>query len=103
MFAGLSFLYAFVAIILLFALRNFFRDEPNRDAVLLWLLVPLVGSMGTWLAVLSGFPPLRAWVWLGIVLNLFFFWIAVYSIGPVFLPVPVLMMAAVLSPWDARS
>jgi hypothetical protein len=103
LFAGLSFLYAFAAVVLLLALRDFFRDEPDSDALLLWLLVPLIASIGTWMAVLSGFPPLRAWVWLGLVVNLFFCWIAVFSFGLLFLPVSILMMIAVLTPWDPRA
>jgi hypothetical protein len=102
-FAGFSFFYSLVVIVLLLLLKNFLRDESNTDAQLLWLLVPLLGSFGTWMSVRSGFPPLRGWVWLGIILNLFFCWIAVFSFGLLFLPVPLLMMVAVLSPWDASS
>lgn len=100
--AGFGFLYAFVATILLLPLKDFFRDDANRDAVLLWLLVPLVASFGTWMAVRSGFAPLRAWIWFGIVASMFFCWIAVFSFGLLFLPVPMLMMVAVVSPWDRR-
>ena len=103
LFAGFSFFYALIVTVLLLALKNFFRDEPNSDALLLWLLVPVLGSFGTWMSVRSGFPPLRAWVWLGIVLNLFLCWIAVFSFGLLFLPVPLLMMVAVLSPWEDAS
>jgi len=100
LFAGFSFLYALLVTVLLLVLRDFFRDEPDRDAVLLWLMVPLVSSFGTWMAVRSGFAPLRAWIWFGIVATMFFCWIAVFSFGLLFLPVPVLMMVAVVSPWD---
>lgn len=103
LFAGFSFLYALVVTVLLLALKNFFRDEPDADAMLLWLLVPVVGSFGTWMSVRSGFPPLRGWIWFGIVLNMFFCWIAVFSFGLLYLPVPLLMMVAVISPWDDPS
>jgi hypothetical protein len=102
-FAGFSFFYALLVTVLLLTLKNFFRDEPDTDAMLLWLLVPVLGSFGAWMSVRSGFPPLRVWIWLGIVLNLFFCWIAVFSFGLLYLPVPLLMMVAVLSPWDDRS
>jgi hypothetical protein len=98
--AGFSFLYAFVVTVLLLMLRDFFRDDPDSDAVLLWLLVPVVSSFGTWMAVRSGFGPLRAWIWFGIVATMFFCWIAVFSFGLLYLPVPVFMMVAVVSPWD---
>jgi hypothetical protein len=98
-FAGFSFLYAFVVTVLLLVLRDFFSGEPDHDAVLLWLLVPLVSSFGTWMAVRSGFSPLRAWVWFGVVATAFFCWIAAFSFGLLFLPVPLLMMVAVASPW----
>ena len=87
LFAALGFFYALAAVTLLLLFKDFFRDDPNRDAVLLWQLVPIVSSFGTWMAVYSGFPPLRAWVWLGIVLTLLFCWIAVFSFGLLFLPV----------------
>jgi hypothetical protein len=100
LFAGAGFLYALAAITLLLLTTDFLRDDVNRDAALLWLLVPIVSSFGTWMAAYSGFPPLRVWVWLGIVLTLFLCWITVFSFGPLFLPVAVLMMVAVVSPWD---
>ena len=98
--AGFSFFYAFVVTVILLLLRDFFRDDPNSDAVLLWLLVPVIASFGTWMAVRSGFAPLRGWVWFGIVATMLFCWIAVFSFGLLFLPVPVLMMVAVVSPWE---
>jgi hypothetical protein len=100
LFAGFSFLYALVVTILLLALKNLFRDDPDRDTVLIWLLLPLAASFGTWMSVRSGFAPLRGWIWFGIVATMFFCWIAVFSFGLLFLPVPVLMMVAVVSPWD---
>jgi hypothetical protein len=103
LFAGGSFLYAFAVTVCLLPLKDFFRSDPHRDAVLLWLLVPLVASFGSWMAVRAAFPPLRAWIWLGIVLTLFFCWIAVFSVGLLYLPVPLLMMVAAVSPWDRRA
>lgn len=82
------------------AIEGFFHDDSNQDAVLLWLLVPLVSSFGTWMSVRSGFGPLRVWIWFAIVATMFFCWIAVFSFGLLYLPVPALMMVAVVSPWD---
>ena len=98
--SGFGFLYALVVTVLLLLLRDFFRDEPDSSAVLLWLLVPMTSSFGTWMAVRSGFAPLRAWIWFGIVATTFFCWIAVFSFGLLYAPVPILMMVAVVSPWD---
>ncbi len=58
--AGLGFLYAFSVTVLLLLLKDFFSGEPNSDAMLLWLLVPLVVSFSTWMAVRSGVGLLRA-------------------------------------------
>lgn len=100
LFAGFSFVYAFVVTVLLIALEGFFEDDSNQDAVLLWLMVPLVSSFGTWMSVRSRHAPLRVWIWFGIAATMFFCWIAVFSFGLLFLPVPVFMMVAVVSPWD---
>lgn len=100
LFAGSSFAYAFVVAVLVLLVKDFFRDDPDQDAMLLWLLVPLVASFGGWLAVISGQPLLRGWLWFGIVATLFCCWIAVFSFGLLFLPVLPLMMAAAVSPWD---
>jgi cellulose synthase/poly-beta-1,6-N-acetylglucosamine synthase-like glycosyltransferase len=98
--AGLAFMYALVVIVALLPLKDLYRDDPDREAVLLWLLVPLVSSFGSWVAVRSGFTLLRAWLWVGILATAFFCWIAAFSFGLLFLPVPVLMMVAAVSPWD---
>ena len=65
MVAAVGFLYAFMVTVLLLLLNDFFRGEPNSDAMLLWLLVPLVASFSAWMAVRSGIALLRAWIWFG--------------------------------------
>ena len=102
LFAGSSFGYAFVAAVLVLVVKDFFRNEPDQDAMLLWLLVPLIASFGGWMSVMSGQPLLRGWLWFGIVAILFCCWIAVFSYGLLFLPVALLMMVAAVSPWDKR-
>ncbi|HWC29816.1 MAG TPA: hypothetical protein VG845_07020 [Dehalococcoidia bacterium] len=64
-----------------------------------WLLLPLLASFGSWLAVRSAFAPLRCWVWFAVLASLFFIWLAVFSVGGWFLPVPILLLTAVLIPW----
>ena len=98
-FAGLAFFYALIVTVVLLLLKHLFRDEPDGHTVLIWLLLPLVGSFGSWIAVRSGFSPLRAWVWFAVLASMFFVWIAVFSIGVFYLPVPLLLMVAVLIPW----
>jgi hypothetical protein len=98
-FAGLAFFYALAVTVALLLLNDMFRDEPDGNTVLVWLLLPLLGSFGSWIAVRSGFSPLRAWVWLAVLASMFFVWIAVFSIGIFYLPVPLLLMVAVLIPW----
>jgi hypothetical protein len=98
-FAGLAFFYALAVTVALLILKGMFRHELDGDRVLLWLLLPVLGSFGSWLAVRSGFSPLRAWVWLAVLASLFFVWIAAFSIGALYLPVPLLLLIAVLIPW----
>jgi len=100
MVAAVGFLYAFTVTVLLLLLNDFFRGEPNSDAMLLWLLVPLVASFSAWMAVRSGIALLRVWIWFGIVAMTFLCWIAVFSYGLWFLPLPFLLMVAAVSPWD---
>jgi hypothetical protein len=101
--AGLAFFYALAVTVVLLVSEGMFRDEPDREAVLLWLVLPVVSSFGSWLAVRSGFSPLRVWVWLAVLMSLFFVWIAVFSVGLWYLPVPLLLLVAVLIPWrDSR-
>lgn len=102
-FAGLAFFYALILTAALLLLTNRFADEPDSRTVMVWLLLPLLSAFGSWMAVLSGFSPLRAWVWLAIFAAFFFCWIAVFSIGPLYLPVPLLLLIAVLLPWEAAS
>jgi hypothetical protein len=98
--AGLSFGYALLVVVALLVRHDLFRNEPDREAVVLWLLVPLVASFGAWMSTQAGYPLLRAWVWFGIVATAFFCWIAVFSFGLLFVPVALLMMVAAVSPWD---
>lgn len=100
LFAGLSFFYALLVTVVLLLVTDFFSAEPDSTTVLIWLLLPLLASFGSWMAVRSGFSPLRGWVWVAILSTLFFCWIAAFSIGPFYLPVPVLLLIAVLSPWN---
>ena len=97
--AGVAFFYALAITVVLLVVKDMFRDEPDGDRVLLWLLLPLVGSFGSWIAVRSGFAPLRAWVWFAVLASLFFVWIAAFSIGLFYLPVALLLLVAVLIPW----
>jgi len=78
-----------------------FSGDDSSQADLLWLCLPIGISFGSWLAVLSGFSPLRAHVWTAVLVTLFFSWITVFSFGLLFLPVAGFMLAAVLSPWPA--
>jgi hypothetical protein len=98
-FAGLAFFYSLIVTVVLLVVNNLYRDEPDGDTVLIWLLLPVLGSFGSWIAVRSGFSPLRGWVWFAILASMFFVWIAVFSIGVLYLPVPLLLLVAVLIPW----
>ena len=96
---GLAFFYALAVTVVLLVARNLFRGEPDRDRVLIWLLLPLLGSFGSWIAVRSGFSPLRGWVWIAVLASTFFVWISAFSVGLFYLPVPILLLIAVLIPW----
>jgi len=98
-FAGLAFFYALILTVVLLVMNDLYRDDPDGDAVLVWLLLPVLGSFGSWIAVRSGFSPLRGWVWFAVLASMFFVWIAVFSIGVLYLPVPLLLLVAVLIPW----
>jgi hypothetical protein len=97
--AGASLVYAFVAVAVLVLTNDFFEDEPHSDALLLWLLVPLVSSISACLSVLWGEPLLRGWVWLCIVATAFCCWIAAFDYGPWLLPVVPLLLLTAVSPW----
>ncbi len=101
-FAGLAFFYALIVTVALLVVKDLFRDEPDGHTVLIWLLLPVVGSFGSWLAVRSGFSPLRGWVWLAVLASMFFVWISAFSIGGLYLPVPLLLLVAVLIPWTTE-
>ena len=102
-FAGLAFFYALIVTVALLVAKDMFRDEPDGNTVLIWLLLPVLGSFGSWIAVRSGFSPLRAWVWVAVLASMFFVWIAAFSIGWLYLPVPLLLLFAVLIPWTQES
>jgi hypothetical protein len=98
-FAGIAFFYAVTVTVGLLLATNMFSGEQDRDTVLLWLLLPILASFGSWNAVRSAFAPLRGWVWFAVLASMFFVWIAVFSIGLFFVPVPLLLLVAVLIPW----
>jgi hypothetical protein len=98
--AGLGSFYALSATVVLLLLTDFFADEPNSNTIMLWLIVPVVSSFGTWVAVYSRFSPLRAWVWFAALASFFFCWISIFSIGVYYLPVPLLILITVLIPWS---
>ncbi|HWO73544.1 MAG TPA: hypothetical protein VNN21_08295 [Dehalococcoidia bacterium] len=99
--AGLAFFYALAVTTAMLAATALFSGDGGSQADLLWLCLPIGVSFGSWLAVLSGFSPLRAHVWAAVLVTLFFSWITVFSFGLLFLPVAGFMLAAVLSPWPA--
>jgi Flp pilus assembly pilin Flp len=100
--AALSVAYALAVTVVLLAATNFFRDEDDATTIMVWLILPLVSAFLSLLAVSSGRPLLRVFVWLLILASLFFCWIAIFSIGVFYLPVPLLLIVAVLSPWNSE-
>jgi glucan phosphoethanolaminetransferase (alkaline phosphatase superfamily) len=100
--AALSLAYALVVTVVLLVVTNFFRDEDDATTVMVWLILPLASAFLSWLAVGSGRPLLRVFVWLLILASLFFCWIAIFSIGVFYLPMPLLLVVAVLSPWNSE-
>jgi hypothetical protein len=103
MVAGLAFAYALGATVVLLLLRGFFADENNQRTILIWLTLPIAASFLGWLAVSSPNPYLRVTVWFLVLAVLFFCWLAIFSIGVYFLPVPILMVLSVLGPWDGHA
>jgi hypothetical protein len=83
----------------LLALTGLFEDEENRRTILVWVALPVMLTFASWLSVQSGHAALRAVVWLSVVFIAFFIWIAVFSIGPYYLPVVILLMLAGFAPW----
>jgi hypothetical protein len=101
--AGLAFVYALVATLVLLFLNSFFADEGNQRTVLVWLTLPIIASFLGWLAVSSPNPYLRITVWFLVLAVLFFCWLAIFSVGVYYLPVPLLMVMSVLGPWDGHA
>jgi hypothetical protein len=95
-FAAVSFAYALGAAVVLMAVTGMF------GGLLAWLVLPILASFGSWMAVRSGRPVLRIVIWLSVIFCLFFVWIAVFSFGLVFLPVPALLILAGFSPWTGE-
>ncbi len=98
--AGLAFAYALGITLVLLFLNGFFGDEDNQRTVLIWLTLPIAASFLGWMAVSSPNPYLRVTVWFLVLGVLFFCWLAIFSIGVYYLPVPILMVMSVLGPWD---
>ena len=101
--AGLAFVYALVATLVLLFLNSFFADEGNQRTVLVWLTLPIIASFLGWLAVSSPNPYLRITVWFLVLAVLFFCWLAIFSVGVYYLPVAFLMVMSVLGPWDGHA
>ncbi len=98
-FAATAFACSLVITVLLLALTGLFEDEENRRTILVWVALPVMLTFASWLSVQSGHAALRAVVWLSVVFIAFFIWIAVFSIGPYYLPVVILLMLAGFAPW----
>jgi hypothetical protein len=85
------------------AVTGLFEDESNRRTMLVWIALPLVLSLASWVAVQSGKPVFRAIVWLSVIVVTFFVWIAVFSIGVYYVPVAVLLTLAGFAPWPGST
>ena len=88
-----------VTLILLLT-THFFRDDESPGRVMAWLTVPVITSFISWIGVLGGNKLMRLFIWFAVLACFFFCWIAIFSIGVYYLPVPVLLIIAVLTPWD---
>jgi uncharacterized RDD family membrane protein YckC len=100
LFAGLSFVYALGATLALLLATGFFKDEQDAGRVMAWLTVPIIFAFVSWVGVRSGNKLMRLFVWFAILACFFFCWISIFSIGLFYLPVPLLLIVAVLTPWD---
>lgn len=100
--AALAFGYTLVVTVALLLFEGFFSDYDNQSTVLAWLTVPISATFLGWLAMNSPNHYLRFTVWFLVLGVLFFCWIAIFSIGVYYLPAPLLMVIAVLGPWDER-
>ena len=102
-FAGLSFTYALLITTVLMVTTGLFEGEDNRRTLLVWIAMPLILTFGSWMAVQYGHPALRLIVWLSVVFIAFFIWIAVFSVGPYYLPALVLLLIAGFAPWPGST
>jgi hypothetical protein len=98
--AALAFAYSLLATVALLLIEGFFNDYDNQRTLLVWLLLPMVASFLGWLAVTSPNHVFRLGVWFLVLAVLFFCWLAIFSVGVYYLPVPFLMVMSVLGPWD---
>ena len=101
--AALAFGCSLLATVVLLFAEGFFADYDNQRTLLVWLMVPLVASFLGWMAVSSSNHVFRVGVWFLVLAVLFFCWLAIFSVGVYYLPVPFLMMLSVLGPWDGGS
>ncbi len=91
-----------VTLVLLLA-TGFFKDDDNPGRVMAWLTVPVIFGFISWVGVLGGNKLMRIFIWFAVLACFFFCWIAIFSIGVYYLPVPILLIIAVLTPWDGAS
>lgn len=97
--AGLAFTYALVVTVVVLAATRMFEGEDNQRTMLAWLALPVLATFLSWLAVSSADSVMRIVVWIMVLATLFFCWISIFSFGIYFLPAPLLLIIAVLSPW----
>ena len=102
-FAILAFFYSLAVTLVLLVVTGFFDDDPDRNKVMLWMCLPILAAFVSWMAVQTGKQVMRLVVWLMVLAALFFTWLAVFSIGPFYVPVVGLLILAVLSPWENES
>jgi hypothetical protein len=98
-FAGLAFTYALAITAILLAVTGLFEEEGNRRTLLVWIAMPVILTFGSWMAIQYGHPALRLVVWFSVVFIAFFVWIAVFSVGPYYLPALILLLIAGFAPW----
>ena len=79
---------------------GFFQDDDSPGRVMAWLTVPVIFAFISWVGVLGGNKLMRIFIWFAVLACFFFCWIAIFSIGVYYLPVPILLIVAVLTPWD---
>ena len=101
--ASVSFAYSLIAAAAVVLVTDFFNEESHSEALLFWLLVPIVACLTAWLAVILGEPLLRAWVWFCIVATAFTCWIAAFDYGPVLVPLLPMLLLTAVTPWRETS